>query len=107
MHSHDIPIQTEDAALDGLKHLALGSCNDAVALMLTDTFPSGEQLREMDLFGVSSIKRDKTGGMEIHFFDRLKALAALHDYTSAADNSETARSLLAALMDSGEVSHEI
>ena len=46
---------------------------------------------------MSSIKRDKSGGMEIHFFDRLKALASLYEYSGDADSKAAAQTLLAAL----------
>ncbi len=36
--------------------------------------PPSEQLKDMDLFSVSEIKKPKDGAMEIKFFDRLKAL---------------------------------
>ena len=35
--------------------------------------------------------------MEIHFFDRLKALASLYEYSGDADSKAAAQTLLAAL----------
>ena len=46
---------------------------------------------------MSSVKRDKNGGMEIHFFDRLKALTALYEYGGDADSKAAAHALLTAL----------
>ena len=36
-----------------------------------------EKIEKLDLFNVSQIKRQKGGGIEIKFFDRLKALERL------------------------------
>ena len=48
-----------------------------------------EGLPQLDLFNVSEIKRVKGGGMEIKFFDRIKALEKL----SALDSEQTAEPL--------------
>lgn len=66
--------RTAEAA-DGFRRLAFGSVADAVKLVLgqeqvTDT-------ESLDLFMVSEIKLSKSGGIEIKFFDRIKALEAL------------------------------
>lgn len=61
----------------GIRRLAFGSVTDAVRLLLTDEPPSAEELERMDLFNVSEIKRPKNGGLEIRFYDRLKALELL------------------------------
>lgn len=63
-------------AMQGYRRLAFGSVCDAVSLLYKSE-PSDEELREMDFFGVSEIKRPKDGSMEIKFFDRLKALEKL------------------------------
>lgn len=43
----------------------------------------------MELFNIAEIKRPKGGGIEIKFFDRLKALERLADMTAdeAADSA--------------------
>ena len=46
-------------------------------LLLCETPPDEATLSQMDLFGVAELKRPKGGGMEIKFFDRIKALEAL------------------------------
>lgn len=61
----------------GLERLAFGSIADAVQLMLCETPPTKGELEGMDLFMISEIKKPKGGGMEIKFFDRLKALELL------------------------------
>lgn len=81
----------------GLERLAFGRTNDAVRLLLGEELPTATEVAQLDLFPVSSIKRDKSGGMEIHFFDRLKALASLYEYSGDADSKAAAQTLLAAL----------
>lgn len=83
--------------LDGLGQLAFGKVNDAVRLVFADETPSAAALSRMNLFNVSSIKRDKGGGVEVQFFDRQKALERLYDYAHAGQNSASAESLLEAL----------
>ena len=61
-----------------------------------------QQIQALDLFPVASLKRDKSGGMEVHFFDRLKALTTLFEKSSEADGKNAAASLLAALGGTGD-----
>lgn len=61
----------------GLLRLAFGSYNDCISLLLKSGELSEKTLREMDFFFVSEIKSSKTGGLEIKFYDRLKALSCL------------------------------
>ena len=84
----------------GLERLAFGRVNDVIRLLLADEPLSPTEMARLDLFSVSSIKRDKSGGMEVHFFDRLKALSSLYEYNSDTDEKAAAHALLAAL--SGE-----
>jgi hypothetical protein len=64
-------------AAQGLWRIALGNVNDAVALLARDGECSPAKISRMDLFCVSEIKRPKGGGMEIKFYDKLKALELL------------------------------
>ena len=61
----------------GLERIAFGSVADAVGLLLKDTPPTAEELEGLDLFMISEIKKPKGGGMEIKFYDRLKAMELL------------------------------
>lgn len=73
-------------AADGLRRIAFGSVSDAVKL----AFSSGDMtdLDKLDLFSVSEIKIPKGGGMELKFYDRIKALEALATMgDNAKDNS--------------------
>ena len=67
----------------GLRRIAFGSVSDAVKLILTQG--EGLDIESLDLFSVSEIKIAKGGGMEIKFFDRIKALEKL----SGLDGYET------------------
>lgn len=84
-------------AVDGLRRLAFGTANDAVRLVMAEEQPSPEELARLDLFCVSEIKRQK-GAVEVRFFDRLKALEALLEWSRAGerDGGKT-ESLYAAL----------
>lgn len=70
----------------GLKRLAMGGISDAVSLIYMDK-PDREKLRDMDLFMISEIRRQKDGHMEIKFFDRFKALDKLIQNSETADSS--------------------
>ena len=65
--------------LTGLKRLALSGISDAVKLIYRDEPLTDEQIEGLDLFMVSEIKRPKGGGIEIKFFDRIKALEKLSE----------------------------
>lgn len=62
---------------DGYRRLAFGPVTDAIKLLFLEEAPSPGQLEEMDLFPIAEVKRPRTGGVEIKFFDRLKALEKL------------------------------
>ncbi len=64
---------------DGLKRLAFGEIQDAVRLLFADEAEVLAKLPEYNLFNISEIKRPKGGGMEIKFFDRIKALEKLRE----------------------------
>lgn len=68
---------TRKEVSEGLRHLAFGEIHDAVSLLFESEECILQRLPELDLFNVSEIKRVKGGGMEIKFFDRLKALDKL------------------------------
>ncbi|CDE30967.1 terminase small subunit [Ruminococcus sp. CAG:403] len=85
----------------GLARLAFGSGADAVSLLLSGEERSPQQLRQMDLFNLSAVKRDKNGGVELHFFDRQRALERMYEYANSATGKEAAQNLLAALAGSG------
>lgn len=68
-------------AVDGLTRIAFGSITDAVYLCTRGEVPDRETLEQLDLFMVSEIKFSKSGGIEMKFYDRLKALDILSSQT--------------------------
>lgn len=63
-------------AKSGLERIAFGGVNDAVRLLFS-TEPDPEELRRLDLYSVAEIRRLKDGGVEMKFYDRMKALECL------------------------------
>ncbi len=68
--------EIKEKILQGYERLAFGSAADAVRLLFVEDV-SRQMLRGMDLFTVAEIRRPKGGGMEIKFFDRLRALQCM------------------------------
>ncbi|MBE6770613.1 MAG: terminase small subunit [Ruminococcaceae bacterium] len=73
----------------GLRRLAFGSVADALKLMLCEETMTAEEIEKLDLFNVSDIKRPKGGGLEIKFFDRLKALERLEKIGSGEETVQS------------------
>lgn len=65
-------------ACSGYERLAFGGISDAIRLLYIDD-PQRVTLENMDLFNISEIKKVKGGGVEIKFFDRIKALEKLEN----------------------------
>ncbi len=75
---------------DGLRKLAFGDITDAVSLLFESEEEIISKLPTLDLFNVSEIKRPKGGGMEIKFFDRLKAIDKIREMVNEqTDNKPT------------------
>ncbi len=70
---------TEKEVCEGLRRLAFGEIKDAVSLLFDTEENVLMKLPELDLYNVSEIKKAKGGGMEIKFFDRLKAIEKLRE----------------------------
>ncbi len=64
--------------MEGFERLAFGKVTDAIRLLFCDEL-NIRTLNKLDLFPISEIKRPKGGGIEIKFFDRLKALQCLEE----------------------------
>lgn len=73
----------------GLMRLAFGSVADAMKLMLCEETMTAQEIEKLDLFNVSDIKRPKGGGLEIKFFDRIKALERLEKLGGAEESSQS------------------
>ena len=84
-----MPVSQNEVA-GGLRNLAFGSAADAFALVLNDGAElSSQQIESLDLLNVSEIKRPKGGGIEIKFFDRIKALEKLGEICFSQGVSDT------------------
>ncbi|MBP0979893.1 MAG: terminase small subunit [Oscillospiraceae bacterium] len=70
----------------GLERLAFGSISDAIKLTFVENKEDLVNLSELDLFNISEIKKSKTGGVEIKFFDRLKALEKILEISQLTAN---------------------
>ena len=67
-----------------------GKITDAVSLLFEPEEKILQKLDTLDLFNVSEIKRPKGGGMEIKFFDRLKAIDKIREMVNEqTDKSPT------------------
>ncbi|MBQ8227556.1 MAG: terminase small subunit [Clostridia bacterium] len=72
----------------GYHLLALGDCTDVFRLLFCDEAPDETELEKMNLLNISEIKRPKNGGIEIKFFDRLKALEKLSELSARSDGDK-------------------
>ncbi len=102
MRKNQIPSKSEITA--GLRRLAFGSIADAIRLLMED----GDSLpiESLDLYNISEIKRTTGKGVEIKFFDRLKALERLAELTENSESS-AAESFFKALRPEGKSNNEI
>jgi hypothetical protein len=73
-------------ALKGYKKLAFGSSNDAIKLLFLNESDSNI-FASLDFFNISEIRKPKDGSMEIKFFDRLKALEKIVEFSNENDDS--------------------
>ena len=95
--AENAPAPSADPAeiLAGYRKLAFGSGADALKLLFDSVPP--DAFDTLDLFNVAEIKRPKDGALEIKFFDRLKALEHLQQF-SETDQTDPALPLYRALM---------
>ena len=72
----------------GLKRLAFGSVADCLKLILSNETENFD-IEKMDFFNIAEIKKPTGGGIEIKFFDRLKALDKLSEICENADDDSS------------------
>ena len=87
--------------IDGYRRLAFGANRDTLRLMFEEE-PGRAALEKMDIFNVSAIKRDRSGALEIKFYDRCDALRHLEAFCSAAESREGAKTFYDAIARSVE-----
>lgn len=85
-----IRLVSTDEVIAGYRQLAFGSVADAIKLIYSDENPGSYEAEGLDLFNVSEIKRPKGGGIEIKFFDRMKALEHLEELSNADGGEDSA-----------------
>ena len=81
---------TAEEVASGYRQLAFGSVADAMKLIYSEECPDKYELEGLDLFNVSEIKKPKGGGIEIKFFDRLKALEHLEAMSNGEGKEDSA-----------------
>lgn len=72
----------------GYRRLSFGDIADAVRLLYLEEAEL-KDLEKMELFQIAEIKRPKGGGMEIKFFDRLRALEKLSEAERVSGEAAT------------------
>lgn len=77
----------DDQIRDGLSALAFGDVSDAVSLLYMSDDEIIANIGKLNLINVSEIKRPRGGGMEIKFFDRIKACERLAQHQSSTTDS--------------------
>lgn len=82
----EIGEKTRKRVKKGYERLAYGGIADAVRLLFTEE-PDLAALDKMDLYNIAEIKRPRGGGMEIKFFDRIKALESLEGLSETGGDS--------------------
>lgn len=76
--------------LSGVLRLSFGSINDVVKLVLRQDELTDQVIDQLDFFSVSELKKQRDGGFEIKFFDRLQALEKLEDILSREEQGDNA-----------------
>ena len=78
---------TSGEIISGYRKIACGCAADAFRLALSDEEIKTDEIESLDLTNVSEIKRPKGGGIEIKFFDRLKALEKLSELSQSGSQN--------------------
>ena len=81
--------------------VAFGRTNDAIRLALDESL-TGEEIDSLDLAAVAEFKKSGSGGVEMKFFDRTKALETLCGILGGTENSDAAEEFFRAIGDSEE-----
>lgn len=88
-------MESREAVLRQVEKLAVSRVNDAVRLAYLTSEDMG-QLEELDLTPVTEFKRNKDGGVEIKFVDRLAALQWLLEQQGGSPEADELRRAIAA-----------
>lgn len=96
-------------ARSGLERIAFGRINDAAEIALSENDSDYSRFDGYDLYNVSEIKKVKGGGVEIKFFDRLKAieqLTALNEMIASKSDSDRFLSALERTVNAGSETND-
>lgn len=90
MRSKYLPpdLSVRETVESGYKRIAFGDISDAVRLAFCDEEDANRDFSGLDLFSVAELKRPRGGGIEIKFYDRVKALQCLAEMESG-EKSDT------------------
>ena len=95
-------VRLREDVIDGYRRLAFGTNRDALKLMFREEPLSPASLARLDIFNVSTIKRDKSGAVEIKFYDRCDALEHLESFCAATEGREGVKAFYEAIARSVE-----
>jgi len=88
--------------IEGYRRLAFGNNRDTLRLMFREDMPTPAALSKMDIFNVSTIKRDKSGAVEVKFYDRCDALERLEAFCAATEGRDGTKAFFDAIARSVE-----
>ena len=95
----------EESVIVGLTRLAFGEVNALCEVILSDD-ASAHDLKRLNLFNVSEIKKVKGGGVEVKLFDRQKALEKLLEIYEKSRSELTAEQFLSGLDEAAKASED-
>lgn len=72
-----------------LRNIAFGSPAGAIRLLLRGEDLTDRQIRRLDLNLISDIKKSNGGITEIKFYDRIKALSLLSDFSLCSKGDDS------------------
>ncbi len=82
--------QWQQKLLSGILRLCFGSINDVIKLVLRQEELADSEIDRLDLFSISELKKQKDGGFEIKFFNRLQALEKLEQIAEKKEQADGA-----------------
>lgn len=84
-----------ETAKSALQRLAFGRTNDIISLVISEEMP--DDVDNLDLFGVSELKKVKGGGVEVKLTSRLDAIRLLYELENQSNAKDKTDSFFTAL----------
>lgn len=91
-----------EQAATGLRRLAFSRNNDAALLALIHSELDSSVIDKLDLYSITEFKKQRDGGFEIKFTDRIKALESLISLAGRMQSEEDPSGFLEALISRAE-----